>query len=81
MLASSTELAKAARLRVDAVPQRFSAVIAAAVVLHLVCGFWQGWIWAGVYGLLMSLETVAGKRLLRRAERGSPCGRPRICGR
>jgi signal transduction histidine kinase/CheY-like chemotaxis protein len=72
MLASSTELAKAARLRVDAVPQRLGAVIGAAVVLHLVCGFWQGWIWAAVYAAVMSIETVAGKRLLRRAELGQP---------
>jgi signal transduction histidine kinase/ActR/RegA family two-component response regulator len=70
--APSVELAKAARLRVRAVPQRLAGVTLAALALQLAFDWPLIWLWVGAYALAALVESEIGRRYAERIEGGGP---------
>jgi signal transduction histidine kinase/CheY-like chemotaxis protein len=79
MTEARTELAKAARLRLRAVPQRMTALVAMAAVLHLAFAWPLVWLWVSAYALAMIIESELGRTFAERIEAGeTPSGRPYV---
>jgi signal transduction histidine kinase/ActR/RegA family two-component response regulator len=72
--APPSELGMAARLRLQAVPQRLTAVVAAAAVLHLAFGWPLVWLWVALYAAAIMVEADLGRAYLERMSAGRPAG-------
>ena len=68
--APSLELAKAARLRVRAMPQRMTGVVLTALVLQLAFQWPLIWLWVAAYASASLVETEIGRRFAERIENG-----------
>lgn len=70
--ARCTELAKAAQLRLRAVPQRMAAVVGMSAVLHLAFGWPLVWLWVSAYALAMLTESELGRSYIAAAATDRP---------
>ena len=69
---AASELAKAARLRLRAVPQRMAAVVAMAAALHLTFGWTLVWLWVSAYAVASIVECELARAYADRRDAGAP---------